>query len=89
MVADDALDGLLAFECLFLGSKQLDAYTFPNRIEIFIQKQFFHFLIDGAQLFDQYSSHDSFFLLAFNVLFPVVQNHSEGVFETSIQSLRL
>ena len=72
MVVDNRIDSLLKISRLLLWSEQFDSDSSSKRIEIFIQKQFFHLFVDDGQLILEDTSQDKLIIFILDIMLPFV-----------------
>lgn len=89
VVRDDSLHDFLTFLGLLPNPKQFHTYSLTKWIEVLIQEQLLHFLVDLCELIHQYSSEDDLILLALDIRERVIQYLAEVELESPIKLLRL
>lgn len=89
VVRDDSLHDLLALFTLLPDPKQFHSDSLAKGIEVLIQEQLLHLLVDLCELIDQYPSEDDLILLALDKCERVIEHLAEVELESPIQLLRL
>jgi len=87
MVVDDGVNGFFKVSRLFLGPEQLDSYSSSKRIEIFIEEEFLHLLVDDGEFILKDSSQNELIFLVFDIVLPFIQNFVETGFKKAIYLL--
>ena len=89
VVRDDRLHDLLAFLALLPDPKQLHSDSLAQWIEVLIQEQLLHLLVDVCQLVHKDASEDDFIILVLDVGERVIEYLAEVELESTIQFLSL
>jgi hypothetical protein len=89
MIIQNAIDHLCLILILILESVQFDSISLAIRVKIFVQKKFFHFLIDPQKISWQYLFENSFVFFPWQMIFWKWNYLSDTGSESLVNDLRM
>ncbi len=89
MIAQNPVDHLCLILILILESVQFDSISLAIWVKIFVQKKFFHFLIDPQKISWQYLFENSLILFPWQMIFWKWNYLSDACPESLVNDLRM